>query len=81
MIFGHFNILPENFYNLANKITMFGLIVLLFSMGLGIGSNSDLLNNLDTLGLQAFLLALGSVLGSIIVTWYLQKWIFRGDKK
>lgn len=75
------NILPKRIFNWTNRITMAGLVVLLFSMGLSIGNNSEILNNLDTLGLKAFLLALGSIVGSVFLAWFLQKHIFRSDSR
>lgn len=76
---GWVNILPKGIFNWTNRITMFGLIVLLFSMGLSIGSNAEILGNLNTLGLKAFLLAFGSIVGSVFLAWFLEKRVFRSD--
>ncbi len=40
---------------------------LLFVMGVAIGANKDLMSQWDTLGLQAFFIALASVVGSLLV--------------
>lgn len=81
ILVGCSDILPKKIYNSTNKITIVGLVVLLFSMGLGIGSNGEILSNLDKLGLKAFLLATGSITGSVFLVWFLQKSIFRSDNR
>lgn len=73
------NILPKGIFNWTNKISMAGLGVLLFTMGVSIGGNSEVISNLDALGAKAFLLALGSVIGSIFLAWFLQIKFFRSD--
>ena len=80
-LLGWFNLLPAQIYDWTGKITVFGLAVLLFSMGVGIGSNEQILKHLDTLGLKALAISFFSVLGSILVTWYLQKKILGGKNQ
>lgn len=81
VIIGWSDILPKGIFAWTSRISMVGLVVLLFSMGLSIGSNSMILGSLDTLGLKAFLLALGSIIGSVFLAWFLQQRIFRGESK
>jgi uncharacterized membrane protein YbjE (DUF340 family) len=77
IIVGWINILPKFIVNHTNEMTMIGLVVLLFTMGLSIGSNAEILNNLNTLGIKAFLLAFGSIVGSVILAWSLEKRFFK----
>ena len=51
--------------------------LLLLFFGLQVGANELVVNNLDTLGLQAFAIALAGSLGSCAVAWALGKWAFR----
>jgi len=81
IILGRSGLLPEKIFTWTEKITVIGLIILLFTMGLGIGGDPQVFNNLDSLGLQAFVLASGSILGSILIAWFLQKRYFGGEKK
>ncbi|NLT94328.1 MAG: lysine exporter LysO family protein [Clostridia bacterium] len=81
VLVGYSDILPNGIFKWNNRITMVGLAVLLFTMGISIGSNNEIISNLDTLGLKAFLLALGSVIGSIFLAWFLQNNFFRGGDK
>lgn len=47
--------------------------VLLFLLGLEVGANETVVQQFGTLGLQAFLLATGGTLGSVVFAWIL--WI------
>ncbi|OCL28130.1 hypothetical protein U472_02775 [Orenia metallireducens] len=67
MIIGYKGLLPENLYSFTDKLTIGGLFLLLFTMGIKIGSSSEVVSNLKTLGFKAIVLSLGSVLGSIIL--------------
>lgn len=51
-----------------------GLAVLLFSMGVSIGTNPQIVGSLPALGLKSALLAAGAVLGSVLAAWLLQQW-------
>jgi uncharacterized transporter YbjL len=65
MILGYFlqNHLNEK---LLNQLLLFSIYLLLFLMGVNIGSNEQLIKNLSSLGWQALLLTIGAVIGSII---------------
>jgi len=60
-------LLPENLYSFTDKLTLVGLFLLLFTMGVKIGINSELVSNLNALGFKAMMLSLGSISGSIIL--------------
>ena len=45
--------------------------VLLFILGIEVGSNDDIISGLHTIGLEALLLTLGGTLGSVIAAWAL----------
>lgn len=79
-LLGWFNILPETFYKYTDKVTMAGLTVLLFSMGLSIGNNEEILRHINSLGIKALAIALFSIIGSVLVIWLLQRKIFRGGE-
>lgn len=52
-----------------DKINVASLMLLLFSMGLSLGSNPQLLAALPSLGFKSFLLAVGILVGSVGLTW------------
>ena len=64
---GYFNIFSSKFFKFAEMITTGGLIILLGSMGAKIGLDDRVLNQIDKIGLQAFLVAVASILGSLIL--------------
>ena len=54
--------------------------LLLFLLGIEVGSNPRIVNGLQTLGIEALLLALGGSLGSALLAWALWKYAARGGK-
>lgn len=53
-----------------------GLVwVLLFLLGSEVGQNSDIMSNLSELGIEAMLLCLAGVVGSIALAWLLWRHI------
>lgn len=73
--------LPEKLYRFNNYLTWFGLVILLFFMGLLVGSNEEILKHLDNLGFKALILATGSILGSIFFVRLLDNTIFKRPDK
>ncbi|MBM7624368.1 LysO family transporter [Sporohalobacter salinus] len=65
VLLGYFEILPKKIFDLTDKLIIIGLVSLLFSMGAEIGLNDKIMANLDKLGLQALVLAVGSIMGSL----------------
>ncbi len=60
--------------------TMWLICFLLFMLGLEIGNNREALSQLDTLGLTALLLTVGSVTGSVILAWLLWQFMRKRSK-
>lgn len=53
------------------------IYLLLFLLGITVGSNPDIMNNLTTLGWQAFLLAFAGTLGSVVVAGLVYRYFFK----
>ena len=51
------------------KPISYTLFLLLFLMGISVGANKDIVDNLASLGGQAFLLAVASTGGSVLAGW------------
>jgi Kef-type K+ transport system membrane component KefB len=64
----------------VSKLQQFGVVVLLFSMGLSIGLNRDILMNLRALGFQAFAYAGLTSLFSVAVVYGLSRLLVREVK-
>ena len=53
------------------------ILLLLFSIGLSIGNNSDLIQNMDRIGLKALWITLGSMLGCLLLSCGLYHFVFK----
>lgn len=57
------------------------ILVMLFMLGLSVGSNKLIIKNLGEFGSQAIILAILSLTGSILITTLIIKLFRKGDKK
>ena len=55
------------------RITIFFIWVLLFVLGVEVGSNPNIINSLHTLGIEALFIAVMSTMGSVIAAMLLWK--------
>lgn len=65
--------LSKKFYLFVEKISSIGLIFLLFMMGVQVGINQEVMSNLPIIGWQALVLASGTILGSLVFVYLLEK--------
>lgn len=65
---------------IAKLISLF-IFLLLFSLGISVGKNQEILNNLSTIGLQALVIAVGAMAGSICLTGLIYNKYFKKDEK
>ena len=73
-LIGYFRIFSGKFYRFAEMITTGGLIILLGTMGAKIGIDDRVLRHLDKIGFQAFLVAVASIVGSILLVKLFSSW-------
>jgi len=59
---------------LADRLTMGSVYIPLFVLGLSVGSNQKLLSHIGTLGVQAAILAVGAIAGSVLAIQLLNLW-------
>lgn len=55
------------------------IFVLLFLLGLSVGTNDRIMNHLDTIGLDALIITAGAVIGSALCAWGIYKFYFAKD--
>lgn len=55
------------------------LLLLIFFMGITIGMNGDIINQLPELGGRAFLFAVASIVGSVLVVYILSSLFFKKE--
>lgn len=60
--------------NLSISYTIY---LLLFLLGISVGNNETIMNNLGTLGLEAALIAIAATAGSVIAAWFVYKVFFK----
>ena len=68
------------FISYISKTISITIYMMLFLLGITIGNSPVILDNLSTLGLQAFILAFAGILGSLLAGWALSKWVFREEE-
>ena len=61
-------------------LTSFSIFLLLFLLGIGVGTNDKIISNLHTIGIQALVLTLGAILGSLVCAWATYKFFFQTKK-
>ncbi len=55
--------------------------LLLFLLGTDVGGNREIMNGLHTLGLEAFVITLAAIVGSVIAAWGLWHFISRKNRE
>ncbi|MCT4602455.1 MAG: lysine exporter LysO family protein [Marinifilum sp.] len=61
----------------VDKMTTWSIYLLLFLLGIGVGLNEKIINNLHSIGLQALILTIGAVAGSLIFAYITYKLFFK----
>jgi uncharacterized membrane protein YbjE (DUF340 family) len=59
-----------------DKLISWAIYLLLFLLGVGVGTNEKVIQSLDSIGLQALLLTLGALMGSIALGWIIYRAFF-----
>ena len=62
---------------IADKITTLTILLLLFLFGVSLGNNKIILNNLSVFGLQAAVIAISGVIGSVLLSFFTYKYCFK----
>ncbi|MEG2515028.1 MAG: LysO family transporter, partial [Bacteroidaceae bacterium] len=55
--------------------------MLLFLLGIEVGNNEAIIKGLHTIGLEAFIITLAGVIGSILASWALWVILYKRKKK
>ncbi len=59
----------EKFLKVVSELTNWAIYLLLFLLGLSVGTNDKILNNFDIIGYQSIIITVFAVLGSVLVSW------------
>ncbi len=64
-----------------DKLTSFAIYLLLFLLGISVGLNDKIINNIHTIGLQAIIITMGALLGSLVCAYITYKLFFVRKKE
>ncbi|RLD63666.1 MAG: DUF340 domain-containing protein [Bacteroidetes bacterium] len=66
--------------SIIDKLTNWAIYALLFLLGISVGLNKTIINNLDNIGVNALIITVGAVFGSIIMALITFKLFFKKQK-
>ncbi len=81
MILGFFISNKTKWIKLNEKLTSWAIYLLLFWLGISVGENDKIIDNIPTIGLQAVVITIGSLLGSLICAYIVYKLFFVSKNK
>lgn len=62
-----------HFIATVEKLATYSTWLLLFLLGISIGSNQVIIRNIGTLGIEAFILSFGAISGSVLLSFILYR--------
>ncbi len=65
--------------SLADKLTTIIIYLFLFVLGVSVGVNEEIVQNLAQLGLQALILAVSGILGSVLLAYFVFIYFFKAS--
>lgn len=76
IVAGYFLRRIPNITYIGKLITAFIFLLLLF-LGISVGKNEVIINNLSTIGVQALIITLAAILGSVVMSWIIYRRFFK----
>jgi uncharacterized membrane protein YbjE (DUF340 family) len=67
----------EIIVKINEKLFNVAIYILLLFLGIGVGSNEKIINNLYSIGFQSLIITIGAIAGSVAICWLIYKTIFR----
>lgn len=62
---------------LNNKLISGAIYLLLFLLGISVGLNKTIIQNLDKIGVQSLIITIGAVAGSVLTLWAVYRFAFK----
>jgi uncharacterized membrane protein YbjE (DUF340 family) len=69
----------KSLLKLADKLSEYMVFLLIFLLGFSVGGNDKIINNLSSLGIAAFVIVIGGMLGSLSTAKLVGKIFFKED--
>jgi uncharacterized membrane protein YbjE (DUF340 family) len=67
----------ERMIRTADRIMNWTIYLLLFLLGISVGVNETIISNIHTIGVRALVLTAGAIVGSVIVSYIVSRFLFR----
>ncbi len=77
IILGFFLQNKKQLLKINDQLIKWAIYLLLFLLGIGVGTNQKIVNNIHTIGLQAIIITAGTLLGSLICAYIVYHVFFR----
>ncbi|NOQ23756.1 MAG: LysO family transporter [Bacteroidales bacterium] len=71
----------KKFIKITSELTNWAIYLLLFLLGLSVGTNDEILNNFDEIGYQSIIITVFAVMGSVLVSWLCFTLFFKKDER
>lgn len=81
IVFGYIIRNRSSLIKINDKLIMWAIYLLLFVLGIAIGTNETIMKSLPTLGLKALAITLGGVMGSILLAWFTYVVFFKNKEQ
>lgn len=65
----------------ADILTNWVIYLLLLFLGISVGLNEKIINNIGSIGINAIVISFGAVIGSVIVSWVVYLLYFSANSK
>lgn len=74
-------ILRERNLKIVHELITWAIFLLLFLLGITVGANKDVMDNLGTIGYEALLITLAAVSGSVFCAWCVYRFFFSSSDR
>ncbi len=81
ILIGWFLHKKEKILKISSELTNWAIYLLLFLLGLSVGTNEEILSNFDKIGYQSIMITVFAVLGSVLVSWLTYILFFKKDER
>jgi len=81
IIFGYLIRGELSLIKINDKLIMWAIYLLLFVLGIAIGTNETIMKSLPTLGLKALAITLGGIFGSVLLAWVTYRVFFKNKEQ
>jgi uncharacterized membrane protein YbjE (DUF340 family) len=62
-----------------DRLISTAIYILLFLLGISVGLNKTIIQNIGTLGFQALIITVGAISGSVLMSWLIYRIFFRSE--